>query len=62
MQKYIKHIISQDRRYLLFEEYMQEKLTSVNPCREIDKSFKESLKGVSLLYELKNILPEYQEF
>ena len=41
---------------------MQEKLKSVNPCREIDKSFKESLQGVSLLYELKNILPEYQEF
>ena len=41
---------------------MQEKLTSVNPCREIDKSLKESLQGVGLLYELKNILPEYQEF
>ena len=54
--------ISQDRCYLLLEEYMQGKLTSVNPCREIGKSFKESLQGVSLIYELKNILPEYQEF
>ena len=47
---------------IYFLRYLQGKLTSVIPCREVGKSLEERLRGVSLLKKLQNILLEYFKF
>ena len=46
---------------IYFLRYLQGKLTSVKPCREVGESLKERLRGVSLL-KTSNTLLEYFEF